>query len=48
MYPKKCIKKKDNKFLEKINFLKEEVISFFKSFSSFRSFIQYIRQKFHF
>lgn len=48
LYPKKFKNKNQKKIIVKIDYLKEKIISFFKIFKNFNSFILFIKQKLHF
>ena len=48
LYPRITINRKDNKFLERLEYLKECILVFFKAFRNYNSFILFFEQKFHF
>lgn len=45
LYPKKCINKKENKFLERLEYIKENVIMLLNSCKSYNSFILFLKKK---
>lgn len=48
LYPKIRIKKMEKQSKLKLKYFKEKTLSFLKIFKSYKSFILFVRQKFHF
>lgn len=48
LYPKKYIKSKENKILEKIDYIKECFFVIIMAFKSYNSFVLFLKQKLHF
>lgn len=48
LYPKVIKNKEKNKFIEKIEYIKESILVLLKALSNYNSFIMFFKQKFHF
>jgi len=48
LYPKITVDKEEVKMIERFGYFKDDLISVFKIFGSYRSFILFLQKKFHF
>lgn len=48
LYPKDNVKKEENVFKQKLEYIKQNVIIVIQAFRNYNSFVLFIEQKFHF